>query len=230
MHSDPDDPVTVDRLADLQAGLLDDRTAARLRQRARTEPDIANQLAALDRIRRDLGALGADSASAPPVPAAVTARIGTALRSAPPTEAPPSSHLLRRVAAIAGLGAIVAAAAVGTATLLEARSDGQDAAGAPTVADADLPLSADQLDALLLHPPELGDLADPRRLGACLGALGYPASTSPLGARRWDVRGRPGVLLLLPGDGPRQITAIVVTPRCNSVDTGLITSTVVGRP
>ncbi|MDP9166579.1 MAG: hypothetical protein M3O32_11060, partial [Actinomycetota bacterium] len=128
------------------------------------------------------------------------------------------------------LGAIVAAAAVGTATLLEARSDGQEVAGPPAVADADQPLSANQLEALLRQPPDLGDLADPRRLGACLGALGYPASTSPLGAQRWDVRGRPAVLMLLPGDAPRQITAIVVTPGCNSANTGLITSTVVDRP
>ena len=77
-------PVTVDLLADLQAGLLDDRTAARLRRRVRTDPAVRAQLAALDRVRRNLSALAVDSASAPDVPADVTATICEALRSAPP--------------------------------------------------------------------------------------------------------------------------------------------------
>jgi anti-sigma factor RsiW len=77
-------PVTVDLLADLQAGLLDDRTAARLRRRVRTDPAVKAQLAALDRVRRNLSALAVDSASATDVPADVTATIGKALRSAPP--------------------------------------------------------------------------------------------------------------------------------------------------
>jgi anti-sigma factor RsiW len=77
-------PVTVDLLADLQAGLLDDRTAAQLRKRVRTDPAVKAQLAALDRVRRNLSALAVDSASAPDVPADVTVTIGKALRSAPP--------------------------------------------------------------------------------------------------------------------------------------------------
>jgi anti-sigma factor RsiW len=77
-------PVTVDLLADLQAGLLDDRTAARLRRRVRTDPAVKAQLAALDSVRRNLSALAVDSASAPDVPADVTATICRALRSAPP--------------------------------------------------------------------------------------------------------------------------------------------------
>ena len=88
MPGDADDPVegpvTVDLVADLQAGLLDDARAARLRHRARTEPDVAATLAALDRVRRDVSALGVDADSAPTVPAEVTATIGAALRAAPP--------------------------------------------------------------------------------------------------------------------------------------------------
>jgi anti-sigma factor RsiW len=84
----PDDryelPVTVDLLADLQAGLLDDRAATRLRRRVRGDPAAKARLAALDRVRRNLSALAVDSVSAPDVPADVTATIGKALRSAPP--------------------------------------------------------------------------------------------------------------------------------------------------
>jgi len=77
-------PVTVDLVADLQAGLLDDTAAARLRHRARTEPDVAATLTALDRVRRDVAALGVDAASAPDVPADVMDAVGAALRAAPP--------------------------------------------------------------------------------------------------------------------------------------------------
>jgi hypothetical protein len=77
-------PVPVELLADLQAGLLDDSTAARLRRRARTEPDVEATLAALHRVRREVSALGGDAVSAPEVPAHVTAAIAAALRTAPP--------------------------------------------------------------------------------------------------------------------------------------------------
>ena len=61
-------PITPELLADLQAGLLDDATAAALRQRIRTDPTPHDMLAALDRVRRDLADLGADDASAADVP------------------------------------------------------------------------------------------------------------------------------------------------------------------
>jgi len=56
------EPITPELLADLQAGLLDDATAAALRQRVRTDSAAAGMLSALDRVRRDLADLGADQA------------------------------------------------------------------------------------------------------------------------------------------------------------------------
>jgi hypothetical protein len=41
-----------------------------------------------ERVRRALGRLGTDTDTAPEVPAAVTARIGAALRCAPPPDTP----------------------------------------------------------------------------------------------------------------------------------------------
>ena len=78
------EPITPELLADLQAGLLDDATAAALRQRVRTDSAAAGMLSALDRVRRDLADLGADQGTAPDVPAEVTARVGAALQAAPP--------------------------------------------------------------------------------------------------------------------------------------------------
>ena len=80
-----DGPIPADLLADLQAGLLDDATAAEVRRRVRTDPvagpEARSTLAALDRVRRDLRELGADSQSAPPVPAEVSARLSDVLRA-----------------------------------------------------------------------------------------------------------------------------------------------------
>lgn len=78
------EPVTPELLADLQAGLLDDDTAAAVRRKVRADPDAARTLAALDSVRRELSRLGSDPGSAPEVPAEVTARIGAALRDTEP--------------------------------------------------------------------------------------------------------------------------------------------------
>ena len=53
MDGDSEDvrvPITPRLLADLQAGLLDDDTATRLRRQAREDPAAARVVAALDRV------------------------------------------------------------------------------------------------------------------------------------------------------------------------------------
>jgi hypothetical protein len=71
-----------------------------------------------ERVRRALADLGTDAASAPDVPAGVTARIGAALRAAPPAHAVtrkrPRLGRGQLIAVIVGIGA----AAAGVATLL----------------------------------------------------------------------------------------------------------------
>ena len=74
-----DPPLTVDSLADLQAGLHDDDTAARLRNKVRTDPDAQQTMDALNRVRGDVAALSSDGSSAPEVDPAVVNRIGAAL-------------------------------------------------------------------------------------------------------------------------------------------------------
>lgn len=76
-----------------------------------------------ERVRRALAHLAGDSGSAPQVPAAVTARIGAALRAAPPAPAHTAAGLprlsrLRMLALAVGIGAVTAAVAVGVAMLL----------------------------------------------------------------------------------------------------------------
>src|SRR5262245_50582263 len=118
------EPIAPGLLADLQAGLLDDARAAAVRHRIRTDPEAADMLAALDRVRRELADLGADAASAPSVPAEVTARIGSALQAAQSQRSPGApAHSARHaprwqvIGLVAGVGAEVVGVVVGALML-----------------------------------------------------------------------------------------------------------------
>ena len=75
-------------------------------------------------VRRALAHLGADAASAPDVPAGVTARIGAALRAAPSpaahaiTGTRPRLGRLQTIGVIIGVGAAAAAITTGALALL----------------------------------------------------------------------------------------------------------------
>src|ERR1700754_1170892 len=211
-------PPTVESLADLQAGLLDDDTAARLRRHVREDPGAAGVLRALNQVRRDVAAVGADPESAPEPPAGVTARISESRRSAVPDGAPgmathsarPRLRPARIAAGAAGVGALLAAIGFGTAALLNAP---EPAPSTPTTAEhitvstppMAIPLSAAEIVGLLGRPADYGPLGDPSRRASCLGGLGYPASTQVLGARPIEINARPGVLLVLPADTPNNL-------------------------
>ncbi|MFN3004101.1 hypothetical protein [Mycolicibacterium wolinskyi] len=232
----PSDGLTPDLLAELQAGLLDDATAARVRQQVRSDPDAAATLAALDRVRRDVAALGTDEASAPAVPPDVSARMIAALRAAGGRAGGDRSRgRWRRIGAITGCCAALLGAGVGAATLTQT-SDTADSSptslGRMTVAPppADIGLSEPEILGLLSAPPDLGPLADPQRRAQCLSALGYPSGVRVLGARPHAVSGRPGVLVLLPADTPNAVVGLVVTPDCDAAHTELLADTVVKRP
>src|SRR6202453_906403 len=77
-----DPPLTAEVLADLQAGLLDAAAAARVRRRVRADLEAQRILRALNQVRRDVAAFGADPDAAREAPREVTARISAALRSA----------------------------------------------------------------------------------------------------------------------------------------------------
>lgn len=239
--------VAPELMADLQAGLLDDATATRLRHRARTDPEAARIIAALDRVRREVADLGADGDAAD-VPASVTARIGAALRTAPtrghrvvaPARRGSAAHSdrrslprLRLAAAVAGGCAVLAAIAIGVAMLTDSPPPTPSAgptADHITVSPRVIPLSDPQILELLTMPPDYGPLTDPNRRASCLRGLGYSALTKALGARPVDMRGRPAVLMVLPADSPDALVALIVDPNCSSANTALLADTVLPRP
>lgn len=244
----PPAPVPVPWLANLQAGLLDDDTAAVIRGRVRDDPESARRMDGLDRVRRDLADFGSDSASAPDAPTDVTARVAAALRAEPPptnrvvgsspviaTHAARGSGFRFRVgAAVIGVGAALAAAGVGTVMLLHTpdrtRTADPTAERITVSKPLGLPMTDPEVLDLLRQPPDLGPLADPQRRASCLSGLGYPTSASVLGARPLAVGAKPGVLVLLPGEAPRAVNAVVVGLNCSSIDTGLLAERVVIRP
>lgn len=236
-HGD-EPPLTVELLADLQAGLLDDESAARVRQRVRDNPEAEKILRALNRARSDVATLSAEPA--PDVPPEVTARISAALESAEAGRpvahsARPQVRPARVIAGVAGVGALLAAVGVGTAALINAPepapSTGVTAehitVSTPPMA---IPLSPDEIRGLLTRAPDYGPLADPARRASCLTGLGYPASTQVLGARPVEVNARPGVVLVVAGDAPRSLAVYAVALNCNAADTGLLANTTIPRP
>ncbi|OBI44281.1 hypothetical protein A5707_03630 [Mycobacterium kyorinense] len=233
-------PLTTELLADLQAGLLDADTAARVRDRLRTDPAAGRTLDALNRVRHDVATLGAGTSAHEEVPPAVVAGIGAALRRAglpdrPAHAARPGARPARVVAAVAGLAAAATAVGLGTAALIAAPAP---APTSPTTAQhitvsrppAMIPLSDAQILALLDAAPDYGPLVDPGRRATCLSGLGYPASAAVLGAQPIQITGHPGVLLVLAGDTPDTVRALAVAPSCNSANTGLLADRVVPRP
>jgi hypothetical protein len=238
-------PLTVEALADLQAGLLDDDTAARMRKQVRADPHARQTMDALNRVRRDIAKLGTDAASAPDVAPEVVDGIAATLRAqrlersrrgAVHTVRPGRLPRSTRVAvAGAGLAAAAVAAWLGTAALITAPAPTQSR---PTTAEhitvsrppMTIPLSDQQILALLDDKPDFGLLADPQRRTSCLAGLGYPANARVLGARPVQIAGHPAVLLVLPADTPGSITALAVAPTCSSVDTGLLADRHVDRP
>jgi hypothetical protein len=240
-----DPPLTVELLADLQAGLLDDDAAARVRRQVRADPDAAAMLRALNRVRSDVAAVGADPASAPDTPPAVAARISAALRSASNSSTGSAAHSARPhmrparlIAGVAGACAVLAAIGLGTAALVNEPAptpSTQKTAEHITVSTPPMviPLSQAQLLGLLDRSPDYGPpggpLNDPARRASCLTGLGYPASTRVLGARPIDINARPGVLLVLPGDTPDNLVVFAVALNCSAADTGRLASTQIPR-
>lgn len=191
---------------------------------------------ALDRVRRALAELGSDESSAPEVPAEVTERIAASLRRPRSHAVRPGMRRLRLAGLIGGLGATVLALVVGV-MMLEREPTPAFSAGPTadylTVArppHRNIPLTDPQMTDLLSQRPDYGPLTDPGLRASCLTGLGYSTDTTVLGARPIDMHGRPGVLMLLPGDTPEALTALVVAPNCSSAHAGLLADTEVARP
>lgn len=253
---DPPGPSTtrsLELLADLHAGALTDRAAARLRPQVAADPQARMVLAALDATVADLAALKAQCPAR--IPDAVAQRLDAALA----TEARQGDRQLRYPADTAhrralvikstgrrrlrarwvGAGVLAAAitvvtmAGVMTSVLTGGGPRAGDALGAAAVAPpAPLALSGDDVDGALNHilgARDYGPLSQPGVLRRCLDANDIPVHDKPLGAREVTLDGRPGVMLVLPSTQVDQFRLLVVGPACGPANPARMADSVTGR-
>ncbi|HJQ46101.1 MAG TPA: hypothetical protein VJ870_07240 [Amycolatopsis sp.] len=238
-------PWSVDLLADLHAGVLDEAQAAQLWPRVQADPDARAIVEALEATSADLANLGA--APAPPMPADVAARIDAAIadeaRQAFSQVAPVVSidaarrRRNKRIGWATGVVAVAAAAIVAVAIALpknETTSGTPVAAAPPSTAPVGsgtpLALRSDQPQAAVGQlsggVKDYGSLDTPQALDACLKAAGFPGGQSPVGVRPGTVDGKPAILVLLTTGKIAEFRLVALAPSCGAQP---LLDTVIGK-
>lgn len=232
-------PWSVDVLADLHAGALDDAVSAELWPRVRRDPDAVAVLAALDTTRAELAGLGTAVAPMPDrfaarLDQAIAAETRTAVATPPPP--PPSAPVADLAAARRrrnqrwgwAAGLVVAAAAVAV-VVLAIPHRGPSVSG--VAAAPPRQLTSGQLDTATLTSAlghtDYGPLSDPDRRAACLAANGV-THQQPAGALQVTLNGKPGTLVVLPTGRTAQFRLLVVGPDCAAGRPDRLADTVVG--
>jgi hypothetical protein len=236
----PAPPYSEDLLADLHAGVLPESVSDRLWPLVRNDPQAMAVIDALDRVTDQLGALGRDHSVSTPIPADVADRINRALAAErdAPAEATVVPLARRRKWATAAAGTFAAAAAVVVAVAVVTPDSREpetptvalpSSETPPTPAVLDLGTDLDSGRLLtVIGSRQLGPLEDPAQLSGCLSANGIEPSRPLLGSGEVRLDGVPGVLLLLAGPRPPQITALVVGSACGTGDPATIAVTEIG--
>jgi hypothetical protein len=237
-------PRSLDLLADLHAGVLDQQTADQLRVQVQDDPEAREILAALDATSSDLAAL-------PPltIPEDVSARIDAALEnevrawaqqqsplaSATPPADPPAAaggqvidfaaakqRRRRRYTLGAGLVGVAAAAATVIFAILPS-TDSSSNEAQPSTSPPALPPLALQGERVQLGGEQLAELLETEQYSSALadpqqliGCLQANGVNGgkPLGAREITFNGRPAQLLVLPGGGIGKFRLLAVGSEC----------------
>lgn len=243
-------PWSVDTLADLHAGVLDEHTAARLWPQVRSDPEAREVLAALDATTTDLGDLAA--APAEPMPAEVASRIDAAL--AQEQQAPQGEHIApvvsigtarrRRNRLFGWAGGVVttaAAAVVAIAVLTPGGTEsGQPNVAAPQPgssaqpnggAPSALALSSGNLGKAIGNVSgvrEFGPLENGAKLDACLVANGIDPDKKALGIRPATIDGQRVVIVLYPTGQFARYRLVALPADCGKGNPGLVVDKVIG--
>jgi hypothetical protein len=251
---DAEPPLSVDLLADLHAGVLDDETSARLWPRAKADPQAQAILEALDSTRVDLAGFGRAPAGAP-MPPNVVARLDAALaeetRPSANAGAPTPPRGLAPVADISaarrrrnrrigwGVGLVAAAAAVvgiGVVAVPQLQKQSGTPMAEPTApsvpsSSPPLALSSGELKSRApsaLGARDFGPLGDQRQLRGCLAANKVPARSTVAGAKQLTLDGKPGVLLLLTTGKSAQFRLLVVSADCANGHPATLSNSMIG--
>jgi hypothetical protein len=222
-----------DLLSDLHGDVLPPDEAARLRAAVADDHEAQQVLAALDRVRDDLAALRTDPAPASAAPEQVMARIRATLESAPVPVTNLADRRRRRTVGYAAAAAAVLAV-LGGLTFAVVR--GGDSGQAPDNSVLAQPTAAVDLGEKLRPAAALGVLghsdpgvfSDPGLRAECLRANGIDVTAPVLGSTTVTLHDTAGVLLLLPGPQPPQVTALVVGNSCSATDPATLARTDIG--
>jgi hypothetical protein len=243
-------PWSVDLLADLHAGVLEDQEAAELWPLVNADPDALAIIEALESTAADLALLTAGPVE--PMPAHFAARLDAALANeagiqrGEPAVAPVVSldaarkRRNKRIGWGTGVLAVAAAAIAAVAIAVpssQKASDNTVAAPAPSSTQPGLGQpsvgsdgsGAETLIGKALGVRDFGPLATEARLDACLTAAGLDPQIRPAGVRPVTVDGQTGVLVILTTGKLAQYRTIAFGPDCGPGNPSVLFDRVIGE-
>ncbi|MEV6440684.1 hypothetical protein [Amycolatopsis sp. NPDC051716] len=250
-------PWSVDVLADLHAGVLDDTRAAELWPLVNADPEARAILDALDATQADLASLA--DAPAPRMPAEFAARLDAALaaeaaaafpgqagprsatqapRQAGPGDAPVldlAAARRRRNKRLGWAAGVLTAAAAAVVAVTVAIPDTAQQPGTPNVAAPAGPsvgndgAGAQALVGKAIGVRDFGPLQNEDRLDACIAAAGLDPKVRPEGIRPVNVGGKAGVMIILTTGKLAQFRLVAFGADCGPGNPAVLFDKVVGE-
>ena len=246
-------PWSVDVLADLHAGVLDDARAAELWPLVDADPEARAILDALDATQSDLASLA--DAPAPPMPAEFAARLDAALaaeaaatfprqRTAPEQAGSGDAQVVdlaaarrRRNKRLGWAAGVLTAAAAAVVAVTVAIPGTSQQAGTPNVA-APPPSGpsvgndgsgAQALIGKAVGVRDFGPLQTEDKLDACIAAAGLDPKVRPEGIRPVNVGGKAGVMIILTTGKLAQFRLVAFGADCGPGNPAVLFDKVVGE-
>ncbi|UOX87238.1 hypothetical protein MUY14_36790 [Amycolatopsis sp. FBCC-B4732] len=244
-------PWSVDVLADLHAGVLDDAQAAELWPLVDADPEARAILEALDATQADLAALA--DAPVPPMPAEFAARLDAALaaeaaahfrETSPAAPAPRDAQVVdlaaarrRRNKRLGWAAGVLTAAAAAVVAVTVAIPGTSQQTGTPNVA-APAPsgpsvgndgAGAQALVGKAIGVRDFGPLQNEDKLDACIAAAGLDPKVRPEGIRPVNVGGKAGVMIILTTGKLAQFRLVAFGADCGPGNPAVLFDKVVGE-
>ncbi|MEV7092922.1 hypothetical protein AB0M80_08730 [Amycolatopsis sp. NPDC051045] len=248
-------PWSVDVLADLHAGVLEDTQAAELWPLVNADPEARAILDALDATRADLASFA--DAPAPPMPAEFAARLDAALAAeaaatfprqrtatAPEQAGSGDAQVVdlaaarrRRNKRLGWAAGVLTAAAVAIVAVTFALPNTSPPGATPNVAApaptgpsvGDDGAGAQALVGKAIGVRDFGPLQNEDRLDACIAAAGLDPKVRPEGIRPVNVGGKAGVMIILTTGKLAQFRLVAFGADCGPGNPAVLFDKVVGE-
>jgi hypothetical protein len=251
-------PWSVDVLADLHAGVLDDAETSRLWPLVNADPEARAILDALDATQSDLASLA--DAPAPPMPAEFAARLDAALaaeaaaafpertqpapRTAPEQAGSGDAQVVdlaaarrrrnKRLGWAAGVLTAAAAAVVAVTIAIPGTSQqtGTPNVAAPPPSGPSVGSDGSGAQALIgkaVGVRDFGPLRTEDKLDACIAAAGLDPDVRPEGIRPVNVGGKSGVMIILTTGKLAQFRLVAFGADCGPGNPAVLFDKVVGE-